>query len=104
MPPLLKVFFSCYNYVPFVWVYQVQQSFDVLKCSLTSTPLVSPPDFDKDFILYISASPFSITGALVHYGLDGCKHDIYFVSNNLSRLSFSFIHEEKLALVVIFSI
>ena len=46
-------------------------------------PLISPPEFEKDFILYISTSHFVVARFLVQYGLDECKNIIYYVSKNL---------------------
>jgi hypothetical protein len=42
--------------VPFVWDDQAQWSFDALKKALMSTPLLSPPDYGRDFFLYLAAS------------------------------------------------
>lgn len=51
--------------IPFFWNDHAQQSFDALKLDLTSAPLISPPDFTKDFILYILASAHSVVGVLI---------------------------------------
>ena len=36
--------------VPFVWDDQAQHSFDSLKCALTSTPVLQPPNYNHDFL------------------------------------------------------
>jgi hypothetical protein len=69
----------------FVWDDEAQQSFDVLKRALDLTPLISSPDFEKYFFLYISTSNFVIYRVLVQDGFDGCEHIIYYVSKNLSQ-------------------
>ena len=51
--------------IHFVWDENVQGAFDALKQTLESAPLFSPPDFTKDFILYVSASENSIARVLV---------------------------------------
>jgi hypothetical protein len=40
--------------VPFCWDEVAQCSFEALKCALTSAPLLSPPDYGKDFLLYLA--------------------------------------------------
>jgi hypothetical protein len=40
--------------VPFCWDEVAQCSFEALKCALTSSPLLSPPDYGKDFLLYLA--------------------------------------------------
>ena len=42
-----------------------QESFDEFKQALASAPLLSAPDFNREFILYVSASKNSIAGVLV---------------------------------------
>ena len=44
----------------FVWDSQCQASFDTLKSSLSSPPILAFPDFDKEFILYTDVSTASI--------------------------------------------
>jgi len=42
--------------VPFLWDDQAQCSLEALKTSLTSAPLLSPPEYGRDFIMYLAAS------------------------------------------------
>jgi len=42
--------------VPFVWDDFVQQSFNALKKELVSALLLSPPDYGRDFLLYLTAT------------------------------------------------
>ena len=42
--------------IPFVWDEHAQQYFCALKHAITFAPLISPPNFERDFIMYISAS------------------------------------------------
>ena len=55
----------CTN-IPFVWDEKEQAAFDALKWALTSAPLLYPPNFTKEFILYVLASKNAIDGVLVH--------------------------------------
>jgi hypothetical protein len=42
--------------IPFRWDEHAQTTFDDLKSTLSNAPLISPPDYDHDYILYLSAS------------------------------------------------
>ena len=41
---------------PFYWDERAQESFDALKRALASAPIISPPDYSRDFLLYVAAS------------------------------------------------
>jgi hypothetical protein len=51
--------------IPFHWDDYAQQSFDDLKAALSNAPLISAPDYNRDYILYVSASAVSVAGVLV---------------------------------------
>jgi hypothetical protein len=51
--------------IPFQWDDYAQQSFDDLKTTLSNAPLISAPDYSRDYILYISASAVSVASVLV---------------------------------------
>jgi hypothetical protein len=90
--------------VPFVWDEQAEAAFNALKKSLTQAPLISPPDFSQDFILYISASEYAVSGVLVQEDASRQEHVIYYVSQTLSGPPLRYPHEERLALAVVFSV
>ena len=48
----------------FFWDDQAQRAFDNLKHALTHSPLIHPPDYSKDFLLYIGASTTTIAMVL----------------------------------------
>jgi hypothetical protein len=70
--------------IPFRWDEHAQTSFDDLKVMLSNTLFISPPDYDHDYILYLSASVISVAGFLVQLGDDGHKHVIYYIGKTLS--------------------
>ena len=51
--------------IPFRWDDHTQKAFDALKEKLSSTPLISPPDNDKDYMLYLSASESTLARVLI---------------------------------------
>ena len=50
---------------PFFWDDQAQHAFDNLKHTLTHSLVIHPPDYSKDFLLYIATSTTTITMVLV---------------------------------------
>ena len=50
---------------------QAQWAFDNLKHALTHSPVIHPPNYSKDFLLYIVASTTTILMVLVQENPDG---------------------------------
>jgi hypothetical protein len=86
---------------PFIWDDTAQRSFDALKHTLTNTPLLHPPDYTKDYILYLAASTSTIFMVLVQEDSSGEEHVIYYMSKSLSGPKLRYSHVEKLALEAI---
>jgi hypothetical protein len=51
--------------VPFYWDEAAQCSFEALKHTLTTTPLLRPPNYNKYFLLYLVAAESTIGMVLV---------------------------------------
>ena len=68
---------------PFFWDDQAQHAFDSLKHAMTHSPMIHPPDYSQDFLLYIAASATTIAMVLVQDNLHGQEHVIYYTSKNL---------------------
>jgi hypothetical protein len=90
--------------IPFHWDDHAQQSFDDLKEALSNAPLISTPDYNRDYILYVSSSAVSVVDILVQLGDENREHVIYYVSKNLSGPPLKYKHEEKLALAVVLTV
>ena len=45
---------------PFFWDDQAQRTFDNLKHALTHSPVIHPPNYSKDFLLYVAVSTTTI--------------------------------------------
>ena len=87
--------------VPFYWDERAQRSFEALKKSLSSTPVLSPLDYSKDFILYLAAYEATIGMVLVQEDDSLQEHAIYYLSKSLVEVELSYAHVEKLALVAV---
>jgi hypothetical protein len=53
------------KYVPFFYDEASQRSFDALKHALTTAPLLRPPNYNKDFLLYLAVADSTIGMVLV---------------------------------------
>ena len=86
----------------FYWDEWAQESFDVLKWALASAPVISPPNYSRDFLLYVAASMETIGMVLVQEDEELQEHVIYYLSQSLIDAEIHYSHVEKLALATIF--
>ncbi|PRQ37125.1 putative nucleotidyltransferase, Ribonuclease H [Rosa chinensis] len=80
----------------FVWSPEAERAFEELKLSMTTTPVLAQPDFDKEFVVECDASCLGI-GVV----LSQDKHPIAFLSKTLAHkyLGLSIYDKEMLAVV-----
>jgi hypothetical protein len=81
--------------IPFIWDDIAQLSFDALKHALTNTPLLHPPDYVRDYIIYLDASITTISMVLIQEDYNGDEHVIYYLSKSLSGLKIRYSHVEN---------
>ena len=86
--------------VPFIWDHRAQQYFDALKKALTFTPLLSPPNYNKEFLLYLVVSDTTIGMLLAQTNYYQIEHVIYYLSKGLVGSELRYPYIEKLALEV----
>jgi hypothetical protein len=87
--------------VPFHWDDAAQCSFDVLKHALTTAPLLRPPNYNKDFLLYLVAAESTIGMVLVQEDDLLSEYVIYYLSRGLVGLELNYSHIEKLVLAAV---
>ena len=68
---------------PFNWDERAQDSFDALKRALASTPVLSPPDYGREFFIYVVTSMETIGMVLVQEDEELHEHLIYYLCQNL---------------------
>ena len=90
--------------VPFIWDDRAQRSFDALKAALASTPVISPPNYQKDFLLYLAASDTTIGIVLVQTDDVHIEHVIYYLIHGLVGAELKYPYMEKLALAAAFAV
>ena len=64
----------------FSWDERAQESFDALKRALASAPVISPPNYSHDFLLYVAASMEMIGMVLVQEDEELHEHVIYYLN------------------------
>jgi hypothetical protein len=85
----------------FVWDTVANNIFEGLKLSLTRAPLLFPPDYSRDYFLYLAASEYTIGMVLVQEDDAHDEHVIYYLSQSLTSTKIKYQHVEKLALVAV---
>jgi hypothetical protein len=86
------------NGVPFYWDELALRSFDALKKYIVSNPLLSPLDYNRDFLLYLEETKYLIDMVLVQEVDKLQEHIIYYLSCSLIGHELKYSHVDKLAL------
>ena len=64
--------------------------------------MIQPPDYTRDYILYLAASTSTIGMVLVQEDHNGIEHVVYYLSKSLLDSETRYSHVEKLALATVF--
>jgi hypothetical protein len=67
------------NDAEFVWDTVAKNAFESLKLSLTRALLLFPPDYSRDYFLYLAASEYTIGMVLVQEDDAHDEHVIYYL-------------------------
>jgi hypothetical protein len=68
----------------FIWDTIANNAFKALKLSLTRAPLLFPPDYSRDYFLYLATSDYTIGMVLIQEDDDNDEHVIYYLSRSLN--------------------
>jgi hypothetical protein len=90
--------------VPFLWDEAAQCSFSTLKHAPTTAPLLRPPNYNKDFLLYLAAAESTIGMVLVQEDDSFSEYLIYYLSQGLVGPKLNYTHLEKLALAAVHAV
>jgi hypothetical protein len=90
--------------VHFSWDEATQHSFDALKHALTTAPLLRPPNYNKDFLLYLAAAKSTIGMVLVQEDDSFSEYMIYYLCRGLVGLKLNYSHIKKLALATVHAV
>ncbi|XP_068240074.1 uncharacterized protein [Palaemon carinicauda] len=86
----------------FVWDDKCKESFEIVKCVLTSSPVLRAPNFELPFSLAVDASDQGVGAVLLQVCEDGVNHPISYFSKKLNKhqVKYSVIEKEALALIL----
>lgn len=87
--------------IHFRWDAVAQESFECLKGLLVSATLLRPPDYHRDYTLYLATADTTIGMVLVQSDDNDIKHVVYYLSRNLLDTETRHAYVEKLALATI---
>jgi hypothetical protein len=85
----------------FIWDTIANNSFEALKLSLTRAPLLFPPNYSRDYFLYLVASEYTISMVLIQEDDVHDEHVVYYLSQSLTPTEIRYQHVEKLALATV---
>jgi hypothetical protein len=85
----------------FVWDTIANNAFEALKLSLTHAPLLFPPNYSRDYFLYLATSNYTIGMVLVQEDEANNEHVIYYLSRSLMPTEIKYLHVKKLALAAV---
>jgi len=89
--------------VPFEWTSECQASFEKLKKSLVSAPIIESPDWSLLFELMCDASDYAV-GAVLRQMKDKKAYVIYYASKTLNEAQKNYTTTEKGLLAVVFAL
>lgn len=83
------------------WSPECQQAFESLKGKLVSAPILTPPRYDRPFVVRTDASEKGLGAVLLQRGEDGELHPVAYLSRKLlaRERAYATIEKEGLALV-----
>jgi len=88
----------------FVWDETTNKAFESLKLSLTQTPLLFPPHYNRYYFLYLTSSDSTIAMVLVQEDDSHDSHVIYYLTWSLMTTEDKYLHVEKLALATVHAV
>jgi hypothetical protein len=92
------------KYSDFIWDTIANNAFEALKLSLMRASLLFPPDYSRDYFLYLVSLEYTIGMVLVQEDDVHDKHVIYYLSQSLTSTEIKYQHVEKLALAIVQSV
>jgi hypothetical protein len=89
--------------VPFDFNDKCLTAFEILKKTLTSKPIIQPPNWGLPFEIMCDASDFAV-GAVLGQRVEKLPHVIYYASKTLNDAQLNYSTTEKELLVVVFAL
>jgi hypothetical protein len=87
----------------FEWTGNRQEAFEDLKIQLATAPILSSPDWTKDFHVTIDASGWCLGSILWQYDTERRESPVYYASQQMSPAARNYTTTEREALAVVYS-
>ena len=87
----------------FIWTGKRQQAFEDLKTQLSVSPILSVPNWTKEFHVTIDASSWCLGAILWQYDPDKRENPVYYASRQMSVAERNYTTTEREALAVVYS-
>jgi len=88
---------------PFDFNDECHAAFEILKKTLTSTPIIQPPNWDVSFEIMCDRSDY-VVGAVLGQRVEKLPHVIYYTNKTLTGAQLNYSITEKELLVVVFAL
>lgn len=88
----------------FEWTDEAQQAFETLKHCLTTSPVLSHPDFKRPFIIQCDASKTGVGSVLYQVDDSGTEHPVAFMSRKLNSAQRNYNVTELECLAAVLSV
>ena len=89
--------------VEFSWSPERQGAFEELKLTLAKAPVLSPPDWKKEFHVTLDASGWCLGAILWQYEKDKRESPVYYASRQMSPAERKYTTTEREALAVVYA-
>jgi hypothetical protein len=89
---------------PGIWTKECTKAFNKLKKRLSKAPVLIPPNWDKDFEVYVDASNFAIRSVLSQKDEKRKDRPIYFTNRQLSAAKRNYSLTKREALGMVYSV
>ena len=89
------------KYTKFEWDSEGKEAFRSIKDCIARSPVLTSPDYDKEFQIFSFASEDTIAGVLLEKSKEGKEQPISFMSRSLqnSKLKYTIMEKQAYALV-----
>jgi hypothetical protein len=89
---------------PFAWTEEEEKAFAALKLLLTRAPMVQPPDWNREFHVFVDASDIAIGSVLMQKYEKNWFRPVYYASRRLSKAERNYSTTEREALGMIYNV
>jgi hypothetical protein len=90
--------------IKFQWNDECQQSLDILKEKMVTTPILVFPDWSKEFHVHVDASSIALGAVLTQPGEGDIDHPIAFASRKLSESEHNYNTTKREGLAMVYAL